>query len=400
VPYYRFFALLLICGRLSCRSRQTDSSGKSATSSEVCSVDQSKSNYKEKHRQRLSFQRQLGLRNTRKNLPPEKYFQYAMENKGDLEKGMEIFASNSIAQCNKCHADTKKAPNLGETADRLRRYLSNGLEKMNLRAYIIESILYPSKFISSDYKSVAIITKNGKSLSGLMVDQNDNEITLGLADDSLVLIKIIDIDQKVAIKTSNMPEGQYKSLTLQEFASLVDYLEKFVSPQQYADFAMSQKGDQDKGKTVFESQVKGACLSCHAIYCGDSDIGPLLGGVSRKYLEYKSEGLKGIPTKYDNDQQNQRLYIIEAMLYPSKFVVKEYRSSQLITTDSQVYRGIADTKNEPNVVLQIDAETKKTFHKNKVRNLQEIDSSIMPAGLQQGMTMQEFTDLIDYLMFH
>jgi len=124
--------------------------------------------------------------------------------------GRQVFERSA---CTKCHTtvtqNTPLAPSLKGIA----------LQKPH---YLIESVLYPSKIIKTGFESETIVTKNGKSVSGLVKDEGKYLRVLNLDQD--IKIAKDQIDSRRVQKVSIMPEGQEAQLSRREFVDLMAYL--------------------------------------------------------------------------------------------------------------------------------------------------------------------------------
>jgi putative membrane-bound dehydrogenase-like protein len=124
--------------------------------------------------------------------------------------GRQVFERSA---CTKCHTtvtqNTPLAPSLKGIA----------LQKPE---YLIESVLYPSKIIKTGFESETIVTKNGKSISGLVKDEGKFLRVLNLDQD--IKIAKEQIDSRRVQKVSIMPEGQEAQLSRREFVDLMAYL--------------------------------------------------------------------------------------------------------------------------------------------------------------------------------
>jgi putative heme-binding domain-containing protein len=89
---------------------------------------------------------------------------------------------------------------------------------------MLDSLIYPSKVISDQYRSTTIITTGGQAITGLAAVQGDT-VTVLLNDASKVTLKKSDIDMQVASLVSVMPEGALDNLTRLEIADLLAFLE-------------------------------------------------------------------------------------------------------------------------------------------------------------------------------
>jgi len=131
---------------------------------------------------------------------------------GRRRLGQTVF---SRAGCVKCHttatADTPRAPSL------------KGIGKDQKHHYLLESLLHPSKVIKTGYLSEAVVTTDGEAHMGLVREEGENLRVLG-ADKEVVVPKS-KVESRSVIKTSIMPEGQERQLSLSEIVDLVLYLE-------------------------------------------------------------------------------------------------------------------------------------------------------------------------------
>jgi len=139
--------------------------------------------------------------------------------------------------------------------------------------------------------------------------------------------------------------------------------------------AMNNGGDPKRGKAIYDSMAA-RCATCHKVHGTGGDSGPDLSQVGGKL---------------------DRTHLIESILDPSAEIVQGYHATNIQTKSGKVLTGIVKSES-PTAVTLLDAEGKQV----KVM-LQDIESrvlskvSLMPAGLGDGMTPGEFTDLIAYL---
>jgi len=133
--------------------------------------------------------------------------------RGDPGRGRSVFEK---ASCIKCHKFGAIGEGLGPDLTTLRSRFK--------RADMLESLLYPSKVISDQYRGTKILTKDGATISGLAVPQGDI-ITVLQSDGTKVVLKLSDVDARVASTVSPMPEKLLDDLSKQEIADLFAYLE-------------------------------------------------------------------------------------------------------------------------------------------------------------------------------
>jgi putative heme-binding domain-containing protein len=89
----------------------------------------------------------------------------------------------------------------------------------------VEAILYPSVSFVRSYEPVAVMTVDGEVVSGLMVEETVDAVTVIQAADQRVRIKRSDIEEIRPGKTSVMPAGLEQTLSLEELADLIALLE-------------------------------------------------------------------------------------------------------------------------------------------------------------------------------
>jgi putative heme-binding domain-containing protein len=132
--------------------------------------------------------------------------------RGNPVRGRRLFAAEGLG-CAKCHAmdvGIAAGPSLAAAGGRF------------TADYIAESVLMPSKTMSPVFKATTIVTKNGRSQTGLIVSETADAITLLLPDASQVKIPLGDIEERVPQDVSPMPAGLVQ--TADEMRDLVAYL--------------------------------------------------------------------------------------------------------------------------------------------------------------------------------
>jgi putative heme-binding domain-containing protein len=144
-----------------------------------------------------------------------KYRAAAME-AGNTALGKQVFESKEAA-CKKCHEISGKerlaGPDLEVIGDKY------------TREQLIRSVLDPSAMIHPDYATLVVITNDGKALNGVLLQRTGKELQLLDAEGKLVRIPLADVDEQHRSKTSLMPTGIPKTVTADQFADLIAYLE-------------------------------------------------------------------------------------------------------------------------------------------------------------------------------
>jgi putative heme-binding domain-containing protein len=133
---------------------------------------------------------------------------------GAIETGRRIFEK---VNCAKCHRFEQLGGGLGPDL--------TTLSSRFRRKDILDAVLYPSKVVSDQYKSVVVTTKTGRVISGMKAPDEGDLMVLLLSDASTLKVPRTDVDEIVDSKQSIMPDGLLNQLTLQEIAGLFEFLE-------------------------------------------------------------------------------------------------------------------------------------------------------------------------------
>jgi putative heme-binding domain-containing protein len=142
------------------------------------------------------------------------------ELRGDVAKGEVVYRTGGT--CIKCHVangqGTAVGPELSEIGDKLSR------EAM------IESIVYPSAGISHSFESYAVELEDGNIVSGLLVSQTDEAITLKSSEGIERRFARGDVAHFTRQPLSLMPADLHQNLTEAELIDLVEYLLTLKKP--------------------------------------------------------------------------------------------------------------------------------------------------------------------------
>jgi putative membrane-bound dehydrogenase-like protein len=146
--------------------------------------------------------------------------------------------------------------------------------------------------------------------------------------------------------------------------------------ESFRDFARKNKGDAARGQKLF-ADVKGlACIKCHAVGGEGGQVGPSLDGIA---LRYQKEDL------------------MTSILEPSKLIANGYDTVILVTTAGKQITGVFKGETGDAVTLA-DAEGKTvSVAKKDIDERKTSPVSTMPNGLNDGMTLQDFADIIAFL---
>ncbi len=136
---------------------------------------------------------------------------------GDPVKGKKLFFdSEGKANCGKCHTVNGQG---GEVGPKL-SFVGSSRRK----AFLLESILNPRAVITSGYSSILILTKKGKFITGVKLNEDDSSIDLMDKEGNTLHVSKDEIKKFKTQKISIMP-GNFKDiLTQDEVRHLLAYL--------------------------------------------------------------------------------------------------------------------------------------------------------------------------------
>lgn len=132
------------------------------------------------------------------------------------------------------------------------------------------------------------------------------------------------------------------------------------------------KGVAKNGIKVFVEQ----CAMCHQINNEGIDFGPKLSEIGSKLSK---EGM----------------YL--SILHPNAGIGFGYESFEITTKKGDVYQGIITSKNETDIILKLPGGSVQNFKTSALKSVKQLDNSMMPDGLADGLSTSELSDLVEYL---
>jgi putative heme-binding domain-containing protein len=136
----------------------------------------------------------------------------AAEKTGDVLLGKKLFEDN----CSTCHQikglnGTSFGPDLST------------LKSRNTHSIITE-IINPNNSIADKYGSWDIELKNGTKLTGIITNENNQQIFLKIIGGSINTISVADIKSKNISKYSAMPNGLENAISVAQMSDLVAFI--------------------------------------------------------------------------------------------------------------------------------------------------------------------------------
>ncbi len=147
----------------------------------------------------------------------KKGWQVFLDTPGDPEKGKQLFFdAEGKANCGKCHTVNGKGGKVGPQL--------SFVGSSRTQAFLLESIVKPKAVITSGYSSILILTKKGKFITGVKVNEDDSSIDLMDKEGKALHIPKDEIKKYKTQKISLMPGNFIDILTQEEVRDLLAYL--------------------------------------------------------------------------------------------------------------------------------------------------------------------------------
>ena len=134
-------------------------------------------------------------------------------------------------------------------------------------------------------------------------------------------------------------------------------------------------GDVRRGHAVFNS-AKASCSACHRMGYGGGVTGPELSKIGE------------IRTERD---------LLESILFPSMSFVRSYEPMLLVTNDGRAVSGVIRNETEHEYIVATGPNEEVRLPRDVVEEVQPNTISVMPAGLDKQLTLQELADLVAFL---
>ena len=138
--------------------------------------------------------------------------------------------------------------------------------------------------------------------------------------------------------------------------------------------ALKGRGNVKNGQRLFTQQ---GCVACHAVDLAAEQKGPYLGAAGAKF---------------------PREYLIDSILDPNKVVAQGFQTVVLAMKNGPDQMGFVTGEADGVITLRNIAGQVTKIKRDDVKEEKHLPQSMMPAGLAAGLTVEEFTSLIEYLV--
>ena len=135
--------------------------------------------------------------------------------------------------------------------------------------------------------------------------------------------------------------------------------------------AVAAKGDAAKGLAHYMAR----CMACHKAGANGLAVGPDL-------ITVKTKG---------------REALLEAILVPHKEVASQFIAYTVNTKDGQTFAGIITNDTATSMTIKMMGGAEKTLQRSEIKGSSSTGQSLMPEGLETGMTVEEMADLLSFI---
>ena len=135
--------------------------------------------------------------------------------------------------------------------------------------------------------------------------------------------------------------------------------------------AVATKGDATKGQLQFMAR----CMICHKAGANGFTVGPDL-------ITVKTKGREALLT---------------AILEPHKEVASQFIAYTVNTKDGQTLSGIITNDTASSMTIRMMGGIEKTLQRSEIKGSSSSGQSLMPEGLETGMTVEDMADLLSYI---
>lgn len=131
---------------------------------------------------------------------------------GNVDRGEALYRKH----CAQCHQPTGELASIGPNL--------NALTDRSQLA-MLTAIVHPNKAVEAKYKQRIVITADGETLRGVVIQENASGLTLGLSDGSRRTLSVADIEESRDLDQSLMPEGFEKTFRPDELSDIIKFLQ-------------------------------------------------------------------------------------------------------------------------------------------------------------------------------
>src|SRR5262249_43717167 len=199
-----------------------------------------------------------------------------------------------------------------------------------------------------------------------------------VGQDLIVALKASPLRSGLRVEQVKPRLAKYSHAVQQEAEELYTLLDADAGKQKARleeILATLEVGDIRRGQAVFNSP-KASCSACHAVGYLGGNVGPDLTHIGK------------IRTERD---------LLESIVFPSSSFVRGYEPVLVSTKSGKLHNGVIRKDAADELVLATGVNQEVRIARDDVDEIQPSKVSVMPAGLDQQLTLRELADLVAFL---
>ena len=207
--------------------------------------------------------------------------------------------------------------------------------------------------------------KHSAEMAFLSKDDGAEILIKGLQSE---IINPVELSSSCIERLKNHRNEKIRKQTNEIFSKSNSINKKLV----YSKFkpSLSINGDYEKGKMHFLAR----CSTCHRLDDVGRDVGPNLKALS--------------------DKSRQSLF--DAILNPSSSIEPQYLAYNIEYKGENIF-GLIQSETSNSLIVKLLDGTTRVVKRDEITNLQGTGKSIMPEGLEAGLSVEDFADLLGFL---
>ena len=131
------------------------------------------------------------------------------------------------------------------------------------------------------------------------------------------------------------------------------------------------KGDASKGREIFTN----VCSACHSFKGIGTAVGPDISDVRAR----------------------EKDALLNDILDPNRMIEARWSANKVVLRDGRTLLGLMDSEAEKEITLRMPGGVKESIRRDQIQTFQALDTSLMPIGLEGGITTRQMADLLAFL---
>lgn len=131
------------------------------------------------------------------------------------------------------------------------------------------------------------------------------------------------------------------------------------------------KGDAMKGQEIFTN----VCGACHSFKGHGIAVGPDISDVRAR----------------------EKDALLNDILDPNRMIEARWSANKVVLKDGRTLLGLMDSEGEKEITLRMPGGLKESIRRDQIQTFEALETSLMPVGLEGGITTSQMADLLAFL---